>query len=180
MLADDLSVLLAYEVFRDLETEGYVIDTPIERGEVRKVSEMVNLIPVLRAGQALVPGMRRMLSDRTCVGYVGYSRDETTLKPHGYCMKLPRRLDGRCVVLETMLATGGTAVAVCKALKKRGAKRIQFVVFIAAPDGIRKLHKKCPYVDIVVVEVDDGLTKEGFIRGIGAGDVGDELFNTHV
>lgn len=176
-LVRELTMLLAYEVFKDLPTETTHVETPLEATVASRVVEKIGLVPVFRAGLGMVGAMLELLP--TCrVLHMGFYRDEETFRPVPYYNKLQGDPTVQvCVVLDPMLATGGTAVAACDVLKDWGVKKIKFACLIAAPKGIRALHDKHPGVDIHVGAVDERLNEKAYIVP-GLGDAGDRQYGT--
>ncbi|HEY6192431.1 MAG TPA: uracil phosphoribosyltransferase [Bacteroidota bacterium] len=169
--------LIAFEVTRDLRVRRVSVATPLERSTGHVVSDAVILVPILRAGLGLVGGFVEVLPDAR-VGHIGLYRDEATLKPIDYYLKFPRKLrDALVLVLDPMLATGGSAVTAVTLLKKKGAKRIRFVSLVAAPEGVRLLSKKHPDVKVYTCALDRQLNGRGYILP-GLGDAGDRMFGT--
>jgi uracil phosphoribosyltransferase len=168
---------MAYEVTRDLQIKQVTVMTPLEKTKGVKVIEPAILVPILRAGLGLVGGFVEVLPDAR-VGHIGLYRDEETLKPVDYYLKLPNNI-GRALVLilDPMLATGGSAVAATKVLKKKGAKNIRFVSLVAAPEGVRALSTNHPDVKIYTCSLDRQLNSKGYILP-GLGDAGDRIFGT--
>ncbi len=171
------ATLMAYEVTRDLRMTPVRISTPLERTDGLRVAQPIVLVPVLRAGLGLVGGFIEVLPDAR-VGHIGLYRNEETLKPVDYYFKVPRNIAGALVViLDPMLATGGSAVAAVSYLKKRGAKTIRFVSLVAAPEGVRTLRRAHPDVPIFTCALDRQLNRRGYILP-GLGDAGDRIFGT--
>ncbi len=176
-LVSELGTLLCYEATRDLPMRSKEIETPMMKMSVNEISEQIALVPILRAGLGMVNGVWSMMPT-ACVIHIGLYRDEETLKPVEYYNKLPKyNTINQCLILDPMLATGGSAVAVADILKKWGAKRIKFVGLIAAPEGIRALHEAHPDIDIHLAAIDDKLNEHGYILP-GLGDAGDRQFGT--
>jgi len=177
-LVDEIAMLMAYEVTRDLEEETAEVETPLERTTGHRViGERIVLVPILRAGLGLVDGVLRLIPTAR-VGHVGMSRDEESLEPIEYYFKVPRAPDvRRFIVLDPMLATGGSAVATIAGLKKRGAKRISFMCLVATPEGARAIGEPHPDVPIYAAALDRELNADGYILP-GLGDAGDRLFGT--
>lgn len=177
-LVCELATLLCYEATRDLPTEEVEIETPIAVAKTRMLSgRKLALVPILRAGLGMVDGMLALIPAAK-VGHIGMYRNEETLEPVEYYCKLPDDIAEReVIVLDPMLATGGSADAALAELKKRGCSNIKLMVLVAAPEGIRMLREKHPDVDIYCGAVDDHLNEHGYIVP-GLGDAGDRIFGT--
>ena len=177
-LVSELATLLCYEATRDLPTEEVEIETPVAIAKTRVLSgRKLALVPILRAGLGMVDGMLSLLPAAK-VGHIGLYRNEETLEPVEYYCKLPSDIAERDVlVLDPMLATGGSAVDAITQIKKRGAKSIKFLAIIAAPEGLERLHTAHPDVDIYVAALDEKLNENGYIVP-GLGDAGDRIFGT--
>lgn len=177
-LVSEIAMLLCYEATRDLPTEEVEVETPIAVAKTRMLAgRKLALVPILRAGLGMVDGMLTLLPAAK-VGHIGLYRDETTLDPVEYYCKLPADVAERDVlVLDPMLATGGSACDAITQIKKRGARSIKFLGIIAAPEGLTKLHEMHPDVDIYVAALDDHLNENGYIVP-GLGDAGDRIFGT--
>ncbi|WP_418668363.1 uracil phosphoribosyltransferase [Allofournierella sp.] len=177
-LVSEIAMLLCYEATRDLPTEEAEVETPIAVAKARVLAgRKLALVPILRAGLGMVDGMLTLLPAAK-VGHIGLYRDETTLDPVEYYCKLPADIAERDVlVLDPMLATGGSACDAITQIKKRGARSIKFLGIIAAPEGLAKLHEMHPDVDIYVAALDDHLNENGYIVP-GLGDAGDRIFGT--
>ena len=177
-LVSELAMLLCYEATRDLPTEEVEIETPVAIAKTRVLSgRKLALVPILRAGLGMVDGMLTLLPAAK-VGHIGLYRNEETLEPVEYYCKLPSDIAERDVmVLDPMLATGGSAVDAITQIKKRGAKSIKFLAIIAAPEGLERLHIAHPDVDIYVAALDEKLNENGYIIP-GLGDAGDRIFGT--
>lgn len=177
-LVCELATLLCYEATRDLPTEEVEIETPIAVAKTRMLSgRKLALVPILRAGLGMVDGMLALIPAAK-VGHIGMYRNEETLEPVEYYCKLPDDIENRdVIVLDPMLATGGSAVAAISFLKKRGCKSIKMMNLIAAPEGINRVMKEHPDVDVFVAAVDEKLNEHGYIVP-GLGDAGDRLFGT--
>ncbi len=174
----EIAMLLGYEAYRDLETESVSVTTPLTTAEVPMLAgQPPVLVPILRAGLGMVEGMSALLPE-VSVGHIGLYRDEETFEPHTYFCKLPPNLSERqVIVLDPMLATGGSAVQAIDALKEKGCKRIRFVSIIAAPEGLQTLQQAHPDIDILVGCLDSHLNERAYIVP-GLGDAGDRLFGT--
>ena len=171
-----LSTLVLAEALRDLEAAESVVRTPVADAQTVRPARRVTLVPVLRAGLALMEPALRLLPDTTRVGFLGMARDEVTLQPSFYLERLPGDLDAdEVVVLDVMLATGGSAVAAIDAVTAAGASRIRLVCLVAAPEGVARVNHAHPSVAITVAAVDERLDERGFIVP-GLGDAGDRLY----
>ena len=176
-IVSELGTLLCYESTRDLPLRSKEIETPLMKMNVNEISEKIALVPILRAGLGMVSGVWDLMPT-ACVIHIGLYRDEETLKPVEYYNKLPKyHTINQCLILDPMLATGGSAIAVADILKKWGAKKIKFVGLIGAPEGIRALHEAHPDIDIHLAAIDDRLNEHGYILP-GLGDAGDRQFGT--
>ncbi|RME98786.1 MAG: uracil phosphoribosyltransferase [Chloroflexi bacterium] len=176
-LIREISILLAYETTRDLALEPTQVETPMGSTTGALLQEQIGLIPILRAGLGMVEGVWEMMPSSE-VWHIGLFRDERTLEPVEYYNKLPVSPTVQlCIVLDPMLATGGSAVATIDILKRWGAKRIKFMGIIAAPEGVQALHQAHPDVDIHVAVIDEKLNDIGYIVP-GLGDAGDRQFGT--
>ena len=177
-IARELSLLLAYEVTRDLPLEHVAIDTPLERMQAPRIAgKKLCFVSILRAGNGILDGMLDLVPAAR-VGHVGLYRDPATLLPVEYYLKLPEALDERLVVLvDPMLATGNSAAAAVARLKQAGASQIRFVCLLAAPEGLATFHAAHPQVPVYTACVDRGLDGHGYIRP-GLGDAGDRLYGT--
>ena len=177
-LVEEIAMLMGYEALRDLPTENVKIKTPIAETTVPMISgKKLAIVPVLRAGLGMVNGIQALVPSAK-VGHIGLYRDEKTLEPHEYYCKLPSDIDKRLVIiLDPMLATGGSGSAAIELIKNKGAKTIKFMSIIAAPEGIARLRKDHPDVQIYCGCVDEGLNENGYIIP-GLGDAGDRIFGT--
>jgi uracil phosphoribosyltransferase len=177
-LANEVTLLLTYEATKDLPTEHVEIETPLEQMVAERIAgKKVAVCPVLRAGVGMLDGVLSLVSSAR-VGFIGLYRDEETLEPVEYFVKLPGELDQRdVIVLDPMLATGNSSVAAIETVKKAGARSVMLVCLVAAPEGIEHVHKQHPEVQIVTAAVDRGLNEKGFIVP-GLGDAGDRLYGT--
>lgn len=174
----EISELLAYEVCRDLDVERVQIDTPLEAMSGTRVDgSKLCLISILRAGNGLLDGMLNLMPTAG-VGHIGLYRDPDTHVPVEYYIKLPDRLEDRlCIVVDPMLATGGSATAAVQRVKQAGAKRVKFVCVVAAPEGLAVFTKAHPDVPVVTAAVDRELDDHAYIRP-GLGDAGDRMYGT--
>ena len=176
-VANRISVLLMAEALRDLPTERAVVETPIERAEGRRVARDVVVVPGLRAGLGILDAVLELLPAAR-VGHIGLQRDESTAVASQYYAKLPDNLPSSYVVLvDPMLATGGSAIAALDVLKKAGASTIRIVCIVAAPEGIALVEERHPDVEIYTPVIDKGLNPHKFIVP-GLGDFGDRLYGT--
>jgi len=176
-LVREIAILLAYEATYDMTMRDVIVTSPLGRAKGHMLQEKIGLVPVLRAGLGMVEGIWEMLPSAE-VWHIGLFRDEQTLRPVEYYNRLPvSPTVDVCLVLDPMLATGGSAVAVVDILKAWGARRIKFVGVIAAPEGVARLMQAHPDVPIYVAAVDDHLNESGFIVP-GLGDAGDRQFGT--
>ncbi|HEV8122927.1 MAG TPA: uracil phosphoribosyltransferase [Gemmatimonadales bacterium] len=177
-LVSEIATLMAYEVTRDLPTDPVQVETPLEITTGRQVSgRKLALVPILRAGLGMVDGIASLIPSAR-VGHIGLYRDEETLRPHDYYFKIPGAEGVRdFLVLDPMLATGGSAVAAMDALKQAGAQHIRFLCLVAAPVGVKRMLDHHPDVPIYAAALDRELNEHGFILP-GLGDAGDRLFGT--
>jgi uracil phosphoribosyltransferase len=177
-LVEEVSMLMAYEVTRDFPLQEVEVKTPVATMNAKMIAgRKVGLIPILRAGLGMVDGMLRLIPTAK-VGHIGLYRDPESLQPVEYYCKLPTDVEERdLIVIDPMLATGGSAAAAITFLKDRGARNIKLMCLIAAPEGIKAVHSIHSDVDIFVAAVDDHLNDHGYIIP-GLGDAGDRLFGT--
>lgn len=177
-VVNEIAELMVYEVCRDMPLEDIEVETPVATAvEKRLAGKKVVVVPILRAGLGMVDGVLELLPAAK-VGHIGMYRDEETLQPHEYFVKMPDHLDKReMIIVDPMLATGGSAIAAVDALKKRGAKSIRFVCLVAAPEGVKALREAHPDIDVYAAALDDHLNENGYIVP-GLGDAGDRLFGT--
>lgn len=177
-LVDEISMLMGYEVTKDLRLEDIEIDTPLERMTAKKVSgKKLTLVPILRAGLGMVEGMLRLMPS-VRVGHIGLYREHDTLQPVDYYFKIPGDVEARdFILLDPMLATGGSAIAAVDSLKKNGAARVRLVCIVAAPEGVQKMLDEHPDVQVYAASLDRQLNDHGYILP-GLGDAGDRLFGT--
>lgn len=177
-LVSEVSMLMGYEVTRDMELEEIEIETPITKMKSQVIAgKKVGLVPILRAGLGMVDGMLNLLPAAK-VGHIGLYRDPETFKPVEYYCKLPTDIEERkLIVLDPMLATGGSASAAIQFLKDRGASNIKLVCLIAAPEGLKAVQDAHPDVDIYLANIDEKLNSDAYIVP-GLGDAGDRLFGT--
>ncbi len=174
----EIATLMAYESFKDVPTQVIEVETPLEKVEQTVVKEnSIAIVPILRAGLGMVDGILSLFPAAK-VGHIGLYRDETTLEPQEYYCKLPVNIDEKVVmVVDPMLATGGSACDAITMLKKRGCKKIKLMSIIAAPCGVEKVAENHPDVEIYVSTLDRCLNENGYILP-GLGDAGDRIFGT--
>ncbi len=177
-LVNELTLLLTYEATKDLATETVEVETPLERTTVRRISgKKVAVCPILRAGMGMLDGVLSLISGAR-VGFIGLYRDEETLHPVEYYVKLPHDIAKRDVILlDPMLATGNSTAAAVARVKEAGATSIRLIALIAAPEGLANILEHHPDVRIVVAGIDRGLNEKGYIVP-GLGDAGDRLYGT--
>ncbi|PRY82103.1 uracil phosphoribosyltransferase [Alkalibacterium olivapovliticus] len=177
-VVNEIARLLAYEVSREMALEDVEIETPLVKSTQKRLAgKKVVIVPILRAGLGMVDGILDLIPAAK-VGHVGMYRDHETMEPVEYFIKMPSDLPEReLLVVDPMLATGGSAVAAIDALKKRGATNIKFVCLVAAPEGVKVLQEAHPDVDIYTASLDEKLNEKGYILP-GLGDAGDRLFGT--
>ena len=177
-LVNEIAMLMGYEVSRDLPLEEVEIQTPITKTVQKQLSgKKLAIVPILRAGIGMVDGFLSLVPAAK-VGHIGMYRDEETLEPVEYLVKLPEDIDQRQIfVVDPMLATGGSAILAVDSLNKRGAANIKFVCLVAAPEGVKKLQDAHPDIDIYTASLDEKLNENGYIVP-GLGDAGDRLFGT--
>ena len=177
-LVDEIAMLMAYEATIDLGLEAVEVDTPLERTTGQRVSgKKLTLVPILRAGLGMVEGILKLVPAAR-VGHIGLYRDHDTLAPVDYYFKIPGDASERdFLLLDPMLATGGSAVAAINSLKRAGAQRIRFLCIVAAPVGVTRVHDAHPDVPIICAALDRELNEHGYILP-GLGDAGDRLFGT--
>jgi len=176
-LVREISALLAYEATIDLATTPRELETPLEKMTGAELKENIGLVPILRAGLGMVEGIWELMPSAE-VWHIGLYRDEHTLKPVEYYNKLPiEPTVSVCLILDPMLATGGSATATAEVVKRWGVKRIKFVGLIGAPEGIKKMQDEHPDIDIYLAAIDSHLNERAYIVP-GLGDAGDRQFGT--
>jgi len=174
---DEIAGLMAYEITRDLPVHTIDIVTPVSPTKAQELAKDIVLVPILRAGLGMVNGIRDLIPTAK-VGHIGLYRDEKTLEPHEYFAKFPSTMpDSIVMVLDPMLATGGSASAAVTMLKKRNAKSIKLVCLVGAPEGVKRMQEDHPDVDIYLAALDEKLNEHGYIVP-GLGDAGDRIFGT--
>lgn len=174
----ELSTMLCYEAMKDAKLEPKEIETPICKTEGKFLNEdNYAFIPILRAGTGMLDGLIKIMPNAK-IGHIGMYRDEETLEPHRYYYKTPSNLENReVIILDPMLATGGSGMDAIGSLKKSGAKKIKFLCIIAAPEGIKRIQENHPDVQIYCAKIDEKLNENGYIVP-GLGDAGDRIFGT--
>lgn len=177
-LVDEIAMLMAYEVTKDLPLEPVEIETPLEKTTQMMLSgKKLTVVPILRAGLGMVEGVVRLMPG-VRVGHIGLYRDHETLEPVDYYFKIPAEAEERdFVLLDPMLATGGSAVAAVRSLKRQGAKRVRMLCLVAAPEGVKRMLDEHPDVHVYTAALDRELNAHGYILP-GLGDAGDRLFGT--
>ncbi len=177
MLLDEIGFLMVYEVTRNLNLEETVVKTPVAATKAKKLENHPILVTILRAGLGLLdPFMKLMPNSK--VGFLGMDRDEVTLQPRSYYDKIPMQaLKNKVLLIDPMLATGGSALNAIDFLVEKGVKDITFICLVAAPEGIKAINNKYPYIEIYAAALDDRLNDKGYIVP-GLGDAGDRIFGT--
>lgn len=177
-LVDEISTLMAYEVTRDLPLEEVEIETPMQKTRVKMLKgKKIGVVPILRAGLGMLDGVLKLIPAAK-VGHIGIYRDPETLEPVEYYCKMPTDVDEReLIVIDPMLATGGSASAAISFVKERGPKNIKLMCLIAAPEGVERVQKDHPDVDIFTAAIDERLDDNAYIIP-GLGDAGDRLYGT--
>ncbi|MFI3128738.1 MAG: uracil phosphoribosyltransferase [Bacillota bacterium] len=177
-LVEEIAMLMAYEATRDLPLEEVEVETPIQKATVKMISgRSIGVVPILRAGLGMVNGVINLVPNAK-IGHIGLYRDPETLKPVEYYCKLPTDATERdFIVVDPMLATGGSAISAIQFIKDRGVKNIKFMCLIAAPEGVKALQDAHPDVDIFIAALDEKLNDHAYIIP-GLGDAGDRLFGT--
>lgn len=174
---DEVAMLMAYEATKDLPLKDCPIETPLTEMVGKELNREVILVPILRAGLGFLDGFRTIIPTAK-VGHIGMARNEETLQPEAYYAKFPKELaESEIIVLDPMLATGGSAIDTINNIKKRGAKNIRLVCLVGAPEGVAKMEEVHPDVDIYLGALDECLNEHGYIVP-GLGDAGDRLFGT--
>lgn len=177
MALHDISRLLCFEVTKDLETTPCTVETPLTTTEGHRLTRPIVLVPILRAGVGLMNGFADILNEAS-VGYIGLYRDEETHQPHRYYCKLPPNIaEADVILIDPMLATGGSAADAADELKAEGANRIRFACLIAAPEGVEAFSTRHPDIEIYTAALDEHLNKDAYIVP-GLGDAGDRYFGT--
>lgn len=177
-LVEEIAMLMGYEALRDLPTEDVTVETPIETCKTPMIAgRKMAVVPILRAGLGMVSGILALVPSAK-VGHIGMYRDEETHEPQEYYCKLPDPIAERTIVVcDPMLATGGSAIDAINQIKKHGGKNIKFMCIIAAPEGLERLHREHPDIQIYVGSLDRQLNENAYICP-GLGDAGDRIFGT--
>ena len=174
---DEIAGLMAYEISRDFPTKKIEVETPMGPCTTKALSKDIVLVPILRAGLGMVSGILDLVPTAK-VAHIGLYRDEETLEPHTYFEKYPKDVkDAIVMIVDPMLATGGSAIAAIDMVKKQGAKNIRLVCLVGAPEGVKAVEEAHPEVDIYLAALDEKLNEKGYIVP-GLGDAGDRIFGT--
>lgn len=174
---NEIAMLMAYEITRDLPTVTVDVHTPVAVAKCQQLEKEVVIVPILRAGLGMVEGITALIPTAK-VGHIGLYRDEQTLEPHEYYAKFPPCIvEATVLLVDPMLATGGSVAHAIKLLKERGIKNISYVGVVGAPEGVKRIQKEHPDVDIFLAALDEKLNENGYIVP-GLGDCGDRLFGT--
>ncbi|HEF9589991.1 TPA: uracil phosphoribosyltransferase [Campylobacter coli] len=177
MLIDEISTFLLFEATKDLCLKETQIQTPVANAKVKRLDEKIMICPILRAALGMLDSIFRLIPDAS-VGFLGFVRNEKTLKADFYFQKLPKDAKERtAIVIDPMFATGGTAIDACNFLKDQGVKKIKFISILAAPQGLEKFAKIHSDVELYIASIDESLNEKGYIIP-GLGDAGDRVFNT--
>ncbi len=177
-LISEITLFLCYEAMKDAKTYEEEIETPITKTTVNKLNENHYVfVPILRAGTGMIDGITTMIPNAK-IGHIGLYRNEETLEPVKYLFKMPKHIeDKEIIIIDPMLATGGSGCAAIQMIKDEGVKNIKFLCVIAAPEGIERMRKEHPDVQIYCAKIDDHLNEKGYIVP-GLGDAGDRIFGT--
>ena len=177
-LISELAMFLCYDALRDAKLESIEVETPITKTKGYKLNENdYAFVPILRAGMGMVDGVLKVMPNAK-IGHIGLYRNEETLEPVEYFCKLPKHIEEKIVIiLDPMLATGGSGSEAITMIKKRGVKKIKFLSIIAAPEGLKRIHEEHPDVEIYAASLDSHLNEIGYIVP-GLGDAGDRIFGT--
>ncbi len=177
-IISEIATVLCYEAMKDAETYEVEVETPIQKTKAKKIDENKYVfVPILRAGTGMLDGIINLVPNAK-IGHVGMYRDEVTFKPNVYYFKVPKDIDKKEVlVIDPMLATGGSGIDAIELLKEKGVKKIKFLAIIAAPEGIKAMQEKHPDVQIYCATIDEKLNENKYIVP-GLGDAGDRIFGT--
>lgn len=174
---DEIAELMVYDIARDLKVEPVEIETPVMKTTGYTINQPVVLVPIIRAGLGMVSGIQKLIPTSK-VAHIGLYRDEETLEPVQYFAKTTNDIENSYVlIVDPMLATGGSAIKAIDIVKQWGAKEIKFVCLVASPEGVKAMQKAYPDIDIYAASLDDRLNKNGYIEP-GLGDAGDRIFGT--
>lgn len=174
---DEIGGLMTYEILSNIKTENVEVQTPITKMTGKRIKDEIVIVPILRAGLGMVDGIKSLIPT-AIIAHIGLARNEETLMPEEYYAKFPKQMENKNVlVVDPMLATGGSAIAAIQKVKDRGAKDIKFVCLVAAPEGVKALQEAHKDVEIYVAALDEKLNEKGYIVP-GLGDAGDRLFGT--
>ena len=174
---DEIAGLMAYEITRDIPLVEVEIQTPVTSCRTQELEKDIVLVPILRAGLGMVNGISNLIPT-VKIAHIGLYRDEETLEPHTYFAKYPKNLDKAvCMIVDPMLATGGSAIEAIRLIKKQGALDIKLVCLVGAPEGVEAVKNAHPDVDIYLAALDEKLNEKGYIVP-GLGDAGDRIFGT--
>ncbi|ANE33630.1 uracil phosphoribosyltransferase [Campylobacter hyointestinalis] len=177
MLVDEITYLMLFEASRDFLLKDTEVTTPVATTKSKKLAEKIMICPVLRAALGMLDGVFKLLPDAS-VGFLGFQRDEKTLKAEFYYAKLPKdHAERTAIIIDPMFATGGTAIDAVKFLKSKGVEKIKFISILAAPKGLDRFSEVYPDVEVYTAAIDKGLNEKGYIVP-GLGDAGDRVFNT--
>ncbi|HIU64609.1 MAG TPA: uracil phosphoribosyltransferase [Candidatus Avacidaminococcus intestinavium] len=176
-MLDEIAMLMTYEITRDLKLEEVPVTTPVTKCTgYRLAAGSITVVPILRAGLGMVNGVQKLIPTAK-VGHIGLYRDPKTLMPVEYYCKLPSDLNAETIVVDPMLATGGSSAAAITLLKQKGLKKIRLMCLVAAPEGVEVVNKEHPDVEIFTAALDESLNEHGYIVP-GLGDAGDRIFGT--
>lgn len=176
-LATEITMFVCYEALKSIRVKQVDVQTPVSMAKCHKIDEDIVVVPILRAGVGMLDGILALLPSAR-VGFVGLYRDEETKEPVSYYERMPHQVtDGICIIIDPMLATGGSTVAAIDVLKTRGAKHIVVVCIVTCPEGIQRVEDAHPDVHIYAASIDEGLNEKKYIVP-GLGDAGDRLFGT--
>jgi len=178
-LIDEVATFMAYEITRDMPLQTIKVETPVAITDSKIIAgRMLGLVPILRAGLGMVDGILKLIPSAK-VGHIGLARDHETLQPKEYYINLPTDAQDRMlIVVDPMLATGGSAIAALNSLKQRGCEGMKLMCIIAAPEGVKAVQEAHPDVDIYIAALDECLNEQGYIVP-GLGDAGDRIFGTN-
>lgn len=177
MLIDEISYLMLFEASRNLALKDYQVKTPLAMANCKKLDQKIMICPILRAALGMLDAIFKLIPDAS-VGFLGFQRNEKTLKAESFYAKLPKDYKDRlAIIIDPMFATGGTAIESVKFLKEKGVKNIKFISILSAPEGLENFSKIYPDIEVYVAAIDERLNKQGYIIP-GLGDAGDRVFNT--